>query len=218
MSDGVLYKANASTWTKSVAKKMNATAVTDGVVKHADATTWYDNYPMEQLYDQYFNATWTKGYKADGTKLDLATWGDHPRSGDTADFVGMFGFDRTAMQNFVEAGIVQAIQIEIMFDDPSHAGNPIVNFFPHVYTSEPATWSGANANTNYTTQSTFNQTGYDFTRWIVMPVGAWLGGTMGGICVRAPSATGGNSARFAGRTTSHDLNGFNTRLWIQVLK
>jgi hypothetical protein len=224
MVKGVVYKCNGSTWSKSVVKDTsNGTGTTydEGFIQHYSATekTWHENYPMEQLYEAYFNAQWTQGYKyATGQILDTATWGDHPRCGDaTANFCGLWGFDRAAMQAFVADGVVQDIQIEVMFDDPSHAGNPYVYFFPHVYTSKPSSWSGYNANSTYKTYSQFNQTGADYTRWIKLPVGAWLGGSMGGVVVHA-DATAANSARFAGKTTSHSLNGFNTRLWIQVLK
>lgn len=219
MSDGVLYKASATAWTKSVAKKFSATGVEDGLVKHADATAWYKNYPMEQLYDQYFDVQWTHGYNGSGVKLDDATWGDHPRSGDaTSNFYGLWGFDNAAIKAFVGTGVIQALQIEVMFDDPTHTSNPIVNFFPHTYQSMPASYSGNYGNTTYTTQSTFVQTGADFSRWIVMPVAAYLAGSLGGIVCHAPTATAGNSCRFAGKTTSNGLNGFNTRLWVQVLK
>ena len=103
MSDGVLYKANASTWSQS--KKMSATAVTDGKVRHANATTWFNNYPMEQVFTETFNVTWTHAYNGAGTKLDETTWGNHPRSGDSVDFKGAWGFDRTAMRNFVADGL-----------------------------------------------------------------------------------------------------------------
>src|SRR3954462_12657519 len=101
MSDGVLYKASATAWTKSTCKKFSATGVEDGIVKHASATAWYKNYPMEQVYEQYFNVTWTHGYNGSGVKLDDATWGDHPRSGDaTSNFYGLWGFDTTAIKSF----------------------------------------------------------------------------------------------------------------------
>lgn len=219
MSDGVLYKSNGTTWTKSVNKRMNGTATTDGIVKHSNGSTWYNNYPMEQLYESYFNVTWTHGYNGSGVKLDETTWGNHPRSGDaTSNFYGLWGFDRVAMQNFVSTGIVQNIQIEVMFDDPSHTSNPVVNFFPHTYTALPASYSGTYGNTTYTQQETFVQTGADFTRWVTLPVGAWLSGNFAGVVCHAPSATAGNSCRFAGTTTSNGLNGFNTRVLIQVLK
>jgi hypothetical protein len=218
LSDGVVYKFNASTWSKSQSKKMNATTITDGKIRHANATTWYDNYPMEQLYEQYFNVVWTQGYTGSGEKLDTATWGDHPRSGDSVDFIGLFGFDRAAMQSFVSTGTIQEIKIEVMFDDPSHSGNPQVTFGAHIYTSKPTTANWDYINNAYTVTSTFTQTGSDFTRWIILPDAAWIGGDMGGVAIWSPSATAANSARFAGKTTSHDLNTFNTRLYIQVLK
>lgn len=218
MSDGVLYKSNGTTWTKSVCKRSEAgTSIVDGVLKHSNGVTWYDNYPMEQVYTQSFSVVWTQAYNGSGVKLDTGTWGDHPRSGDSANFQGLFGFDRTAMVDFVEGGVIQSIKITVMFDDPSHAGNPTVNFCPHTYTSKPTTWSSANLNKTYKTTSQFNQTGSNYTRTITLPDGAWLGGNMGGIAIYGTTAAA-DSARFAGKTTSHDMTWYNTQLELQVLK
>ena len=217
MSDGVLYKANATAWTKSQSKKANATVVSDGNVKHANATTWFKNYPMEQVFTQSFGVVWTHAYNGSGVQLDPATWGDHPRAGDSVNFQGLFGFDRSAMQTFVGTGVIQSIKFTCMFDDPSHAGNPIVNFAPHVYTAKPSSYNGVNANKNFSAQSTFVQSGADYTRTITLPIGAWLSGNMGGILIYA-DATAGNSVRFAGKTTSHTLNAYNSIIEISVLK
>lgn len=224
MGKGVVYKSNGTTWTKSTVKDTSNTTGTtfdDGLVKHynAGAATWDQNYPMEQVYEAYFNVQWTQGYKyGSGQILDSATWGDHPRCGDaTADFVGLWGFDRQAMKDFVGTGVLQDIQIIVMFDDPGHNGNPVCDFYPHVYTAKPGSWSGMNANSNYKTTSTFTQTQADYTRWIKLPLGAWLSGSCGGVVVHA-AATAANSARFAGKTTSHGLNSYNTQMYLKVLK
>ena len=217
MSDGVLYKSGA-TWTASVAKKLGGTVISDTVVQHSNGTTWYKNYPMTALYNQTFNVTWTAVFNWSGVKLDNATWGSHPRSGDSIGFIGLWGFDRTAMQNFVAAGVVQWVKITVMFDDPSHAGNPSVFFHPHVYASNPASFSGANANMSYGTTSVFTQTGADFTRTITLPATVWLGGQMGGIVIKGSANTAANSARFAGNVTSNGMNAYTTTLEIQVLK
>src|SRR3982751_4855669 len=119
MSDGVLYKSNGTTWTKSQAKRFDGVNMHDGVVKHSNGTTWYDNYPMEQVYTQKFNMTWCNGYNGSGVKLDPATWGDQPRSGGSVNFQGLWGFDRTAMKNFVSTGVVQSIKFTCRFTDPS---------------------------------------------------------------------------------------------------
>lgn len=218
MSKGVLYKFNASSPSKSQSKKFSASSSSDGKVRHADASNWYDNYPMEQVYEQYFNVVWTQGYNGSGAKLDPATWGDHPRSGDTIDFHGLWGFDRTAMRDFVANGVVQDLQIVVRFDDPSHAGNPDAEFYPHNYTSKPSSYSSTRATKSYKKSETFNQTGSDYTRWVKLPVEAWWNGDLAGIVVSAPSATGANSARFAGKTSSHNLSSYTTKLFIQVLK
>lgn len=217
MSDGVLYKSNGTTWTKSLAKKLGGAVISDTVVQHSNGTTWYKNFPMEQNYTQTFGVVWTQGYNGSGVFLDAATWGDHPRSGGSANFQGLFGFDRTAMVNFVAGGVVQSIKITVMFDDPAHAGNPTVNFCPHVYTSKPSSWNGNSLNKNYAATSQFVQTGGDFTRQISLPVGAWLSGNMAGIAIYGTTAAA-DSVRFAGKTTGFDLNSYNSVLEIVVYK
>jgi hypothetical protein len=217
MSDGVLYKYNATTESKSQAKKFNASAESDGVVQHANATTWFDNYPMEQLYDQTFDVVWTQGYNGSGVKLDPATWGDHPKSGDTIDFKGAFGFDRAAMQAFVANGQVQWVKIQVKLIDPAHAGDPDVWFAPHTYTSKPASWSEANVNTTYQVKETYIQTGTDIVRTVEFPAEAWLNGQLGGFRVDG-AAEPSDSATFAGKTTSNGITSFNSRITIQVLK
>jgi hypothetical protein len=220
LGKGYLYKSTATTWSKSTCKYSNkaGTTMLDGTVQHSDGASWHSNYPMEQLYEQYFNVVWTQAYNGSGVKLDAGTWGDHPRCGDTANFRGLWGFDNAAMKSFVSGGIVQGIQIEVMFDDPSHTGNPDTIFGVHIYKSKPTSATMDNINTLYTTASKFTQTGSDFRRWITLPTNAWIGGDMGGVAVWAAAATAVNSARFAGDTTSHNLDAFNTRLWIQVMK
>ena len=217
MSDGVLYKANGSSWSKSQAKKFNGSSMSDGWVRHSNGSSWYDNYPMEQVYTQSFNVTWTQAYNGSGVKLDAATWGDHPRSGDSINFQGLFGFDRNAMLAFVENGVVQSIKFTCMFDDPSHAGNPTVNFCPHNYASKPSSWSGNNLNKNYKATSKFYQTGSDYTRTIDLPVSAWNNVNMCGVAIYGTTAAG-DSARFAGKTTSNGMNAYTSKLEIKVLK
>lgn len=217
MADGVLYKANGTTWTKSVAKKLGGAAISDTVVQHSNGTTWYDNFPMEQIYTQNFNVVWTQPYNGSGVSLDPTTWGDHPRSGDSINFQGLFGYDRAAMQAFVASGVVQSIKITVMFDDPTHSGNPTVKFCPHVYTTKPASFNAVNLNKTYEATSQFIQTGSDFTRQITLPVGAWLSGNMAGIAIYG-AATAADSNRMAGKTTSHTLNSYTSPLEIVVLK
>lgn len=218
MSEGALEKSNATTWSDSICKKSTASAWSDGVIKHSDGTTWHDNYPMEQLYEQYFNVSWTQAYNGTGVKLDTATWGVHPRVGDTIGFMGFFGFDNAALKNFVGNGVVTGLQIEVMFDDPEHIQHPDVKFAAHTYTSKPSSASWNAIKTAYFSQSKFWQTGEDFKRWVSLPVGAWSNGEMAGVAVFAAENIAANSARFAGNVTSHGLNAFNTRLFVQVLK
>lgn len=221
MGKGVLYKSNGSSWSKSLNRDFDPVAKIweQGTVKHSNGSTWYDNYPMEELHNKTFNVSWTQGYNGSGQKLDYATWGVHPRSGGSANFQGLFGFDRNAMRDFVAGGVVKFIKITVMFDDPLHAGNPTVNFCPHTYTSKPDSWSGWYLNKNYKATSQFMQTqiGYDFTRTITLPVGAWLDGNMGGIAIYGTTAAA-DSCRFAGNISGDGLNAYTSKLEIQVLK
>jgi len=222
MTKGVIFKCNGSSWSKTTVKDtgINSTAWDNGLIKHWDTVNngWYDNYPMEQSQQQTFNVVWTQAYNASGKKLDSATWGDHPRAGDSIDFIGLWGFDNSAIKAFVANGKIENIQFEIMFDDPSHAGNPSLIFGAHIYKSKPTSANWNDINNLYTASSQFFQTGSDYTRKINLPNEAWIDGELGGLAVWAKSATAGNSARFAGKTTSHGLNSFNSTLLIQVLK
>jgi curved DNA-binding protein CbpA len=217
MADGVIYKYNATTFSESQAKKFNASAISDGRVRHANATTWFDNYPMEREFTETFPVSWTHGYNGAGAKLDEATWGNHPRSGDSVDFKGVWGFDRTAMRNFVADGRITLIQLKIKFIDPSHAGNPSVWFAPHTVTSKPTQWNEANVNTSYQVKSIFYQTGSDIVRTITFSDAAWMGGNLAGFRADGTTAAG-DSARFAGTTTSHGVNAYTSQITIRVIK
>jgi hypothetical protein len=218
MGKGVLWKANTANWSETICKKFTTTTMSDGRIRHAGTSTWYDNYPMDSLEEQYFNVVWTQGYNASGVKLDAATWGDHPRAGDSIGFIGLWGFDNAAILAFLGDGTIEEISIEVMFDDPSHAGNPSLIFAPHIYHSKPASASWDNINQTYKAYSTFNQTGSDYTRWISLPTPNLIYADIGGIAVWAASNTPANSARFAGKTTSNGMNAFNSRLRMRVTK
>ena len=218
MAKGVLQRCNGTVWANTIQKKCNGSAWTDGKVRHCDGAAWYDNYPMETIEEKYFNVVWTQPYNKSGVKLDAATWGDHPRAGDSIGFIGLWGFDNAAMKAFVGNGTILSIQLECLFIDPSHAGNPALTFGAHVYTSKPNSANWNDINNLYTVNSTFNQTGSNINRWIHLPVAAWIGGIMGGVAVWAASNTAANSARFAGKTSSHGVSAFNTRLYIKVQK
>jgi hypothetical protein len=213
-----LLMANATTWKKSQSQKMTATAVNDGRIQSANATTWFDNYPMEQEFTQTFNATWTHGYNGSGVLLDLATWGDHPRSGDSINFHGLFGFNRTAMRDFVANGQVLSLEAEIRAIAVTHAGHPDARFGGHNFTSKPSSLTISSLNKTTFKEEKFNQTGSNITRWVQLPVALWNGGNFAGVSVWAPSATAANSQRYAGLTTSHSVTGFTSKIRIRVLK
>jgi hypothetical protein len=148
MSDGVLYKFNASTWSKSVCKKFNASAVSDGVVKHANASSWFKNYPMEQYYTQQFNATWSQGWKWDGTRLDEGVWQENIITGSSTGYRGMLGFNQSAIQAFLgpaQFGNVTSAKLWINCYETTTNGSPDVQIGKHSYSSKPAgTWTGQN--------------------------------------------------------------------------
>lgn len=215
MTKGVLYKFNATTWSKSQSKKMSATAITDGKVRHANATTWYDNYPMEQEYTQLFNVTWTQGYNGSGVKLDPATWGDDLFTGDTVDFHSMLGFDKTAIQNFVANGSILSVKMVINLKDTSTNGSPDVYFCPHVYSSAPSSLDLNNWNKSYLSSFQFPNKqvgGY----WITLTKDHIKNPNTGvffnGIAMYAHTATAEDSGRWNGKSS------YTSKLEIKVLK
>ncbi|HSW76119.1 MAG TPA: hypothetical protein VLG50_03700 [Candidatus Saccharimonadales bacterium] len=214
MSDGVLYKANASTWSKSVSKKFGSNWVDDGVVKHANASTWFKNYPMEQEYEQYFSSTWSKAYQSAGIPLDTGVWGDQLWSGGSQmQGKTLIGFDKNAINNFVAAGQLLDIQIIINLEPYTHNGNGTAYFAPHQYTAQPSHFDWVNINQNYITSKTFIKGAWG-GYWIDLPntVYTAMNASMGGICIYSNDNSDVNSLQFTGRS------GYNTQLYVRVLK
>ena len=214
MSDGVLYKANATTWSKSTAKKFSASAVEDGIVKHANASTWFKNYPMEQQYDAYFSPTWSKAYQSAGIPLDSGVWGDQLWSGGSQmQGKTLIGYDRTAINNFVANGQILALQILINLVEYTHNGNGTADFAPHVYTYQPSSYDGNQVNKNYSTAKTFTKGAWG-GYWISLPLTAYtaMNQQFAGVCIYAPDTSDVNSLQFSGK------NEFNSQLYISVLK
>jgi hypothetical protein len=221
MAKGVLYKMNATTASKSQAKKMNASITTDGKVRHANATTWYDNYPMEQLYTQTFTATWSQGWRGDGVRLDDGVWKGNILTGSTTNYRGMFGFNKTAIQNFLapgkDFGGVQSAKILINCYETTTNGSPDVVLGKHSYTGEPSgSWNGT-TNADWGDFSSLhvpngNVGGY----WVPLkPSQITLSDkrtAIGGIALRGASATNEDMGKFNGIST------FTTKLEITVLK
>jgi hypothetical protein len=215
MAKGVLYKYNATTYSKSQSKKMSATSITDGKVRHANATTWYDNYPMEQYYTQLFNATWSQGWMGDGTRLDDTAWYNRIITGSTTGYRGMYGFNKTAIANFIESGTVTAARLHLHCYETTTNGSPDVQFGKHSYSSEPSgTWTGQNTDwTNYSSLHVPNQAlgGY----WVNLhpsQIRLSSGAAIGGITLRGESNTSENMGKFSSYTD------FTTQLEITVLK
>lgn len=214
MSDGVLYKANATTWSKSQAKKFNATAISDGKARHANATTWFDNYPMEQSYVSTFSATWSQGWRGDGVRLDDGVWQGNVLVGSTTNFRGMFGFSQSAIASFISTGTVTSARLLINCYETTTNGAPDVEIGKHTYTSKPAgTWTGQNtwwtdlSNLHVPNQATG---GY----WVTLNTSQlfYNGVVIGGFALRGQTATDENHGKFSG------VSSFNTKLELTVLK
>jgi hypothetical protein len=214
MSDGVLYKANATTWTKSQAKKFSASAVTDGVVRHANATSWFDNYPMEQSYTQTFNVTWSQGYLGSGTPLDDGAWNGNIITGSTTNYRGMLGFSQSAIAAFIGSGKVTSARLLINCYETTTNGAPDVQIGKHSYTAEPTgSWTGQNADwSDYSSLHVPNGAvgGY----WVTLKPSQILlnGKAIGGVALRGASATNEDMGKFSGKNT------FVSKLEITVLK
>lgn len=219
MSDGVLYKANAATWSKSICKKFNANSISDGVMKHANASSWFKNYPMEQYYTQTFNATWSQGWRGDGVRLDEGVWQENILVGSTTGFRGMLGFNQGAIQAFLGSGSfgnVTSANLLINCYETTTNGSPDVQIGKHSYSSKPAgTWTGQN--TDWGDLSSLHVPnkavgGY----WVSLhPTQITLADghtAIGGMALRAEANTDENHGKFNG------VLSFNSQLQITVLK
>ena len=223
MGDGVIWKCiDGKSWAKTTVQDTgNSSDVFDaGKIMHCEkGNKWYWNFPMERSYEQYFNATWTQGYMGSGTKLSTSTYGDHPRAGDTEGFIGMWGFDNTAMKKFVADGVIQSLQIQVVYDDPSGTAVPDIKFAADDRKTEPNVANFLNIWESFSTERTFTNTADNYySTWVILPVANWLNGDMGGVACWGKTNTASDYARFAGKTTSGGLTGYNTRLFIKVLK
>lgn len=220
MTKGVLYKANATVWTKSQNKKSNATTISDGKVKHANATTWYDNYPMEVETTATFHATWSNGWRGDGVKLDKGVWAGNILVGSTTNYMGMYGFDKNAIQTFLKpntdfGGVTKALLYLYCYETTTN-GSPDVSIGKHSYTSEPSgTWNGAN--TDYGNGTLLHVPNQSLKEYIVTLPNAQI--TMadkrtaiGGIAMKGQTATDENHGKF------RSYSAYDVRLVITVLK
>lgn len=217
MSDGVLYKFNATTWSKSLTKKFNATSISDGKARHANATTWFDNYPMEQLITETFNATWSQGYLGSGTPLDDGVWKGNIITGSTTNYRGMFGFNKNAIASFIAGGTVTAAKLRINCYETTTNGSPDVHIGKHSYSSEPSgSWNGS-TNADWGDFSTLHvpnqQTG---GYWVTLnPTQITMADqvtAIGGIALRGATATNEDMGKFNG------VSSYTTQLQITVLK
>jgi hypothetical protein len=215
---GDFQKDQDTTWNDTITKKFNNKAGTTGKVMHATSNEWHENYPQTKLYEQYFNVAWTQGYNGSGAKLDYSVHGDHPKAGDTFGFIGLFGFNNADLKSFVDNGEVQNIQIEVAVDSNISGVSPDIYFGSHFYWEKPNTVNWQYIDSQYKTLTRFVNYGYDYRKWVQIPIEGWWNGTLGGIAVWGETSTAADYARFAGKTTSHQMIAFNSRLFVKVLK
>lgn len=218
MAKGVIYKSNGSTWSKTVVKDTsNGTGTTfdEGVVKHYGGTTWYDNYPMEQEYEQYFSPTWSKAYQSANLPLDSGVWGDQLWSGGSSmQAKTLIGYDRTSINNFVTTtGQVLEIKVRVNLVAYTHNGNGTAYFAPHTNTSQPSTYNSGTVNKTYNTSKNFIKGAWG-AYWITLPLTAYtsMNKTMAGVCIYSTDNSDVNSLQFSGKSA------FNSQLYIRVLK
>lgn len=217
MGKGVLYKYTTTSESKSICKKYTTNAEYNGTIKHYDTVNQYDNYPMEQYYTQTFNAIWSQGYNGSGTALDAGVWQGNILTGSTSNYKGMFGFNQSAIQNFIAGGTVTELKLLLNCYETSTNGAPDVTIGKHSYSSKPSgSWNGStNADWgDFSTLHVPNQAlgGY----WVTLkPTQATLANmttAIGGIALRGESATNENMGKFNG------ISSFTTQLQMTVLK
>lgn len=216
MAKGELLKANATTWTKSKSEKMSASAITDGKVQHANATTWFDNYPMVQEYTENFNATWSQGFRGDGIKLDDTAWYGNIITGSTTNYRGLYGFNKTSIQNFIAGGTVTALRFHVNCYETTLNGSPDVVIGKHSFSSEPSSWNGSTSADwgDYSTLHVPN--GATGGYWVTLnPTQITLADgvtAISGIALRGATATNEDMGKF------NSVSTFTTQLQITVLK
>lgn len=219
MGKGVLWKATTNTWSKTFCKKFTTNAMFDGKVRHADTTNWYDNYPMEQLVSQKFDATWSQGWIGNGTRLDDGVWQGNILTASTSNYRGMFGFNQGAIQAFLgsgEFGNVQSARLWINCYETTTNGSPDIQIGKHSYSSKPAgTWTGQNC--DWGDQSSLHVPNQALGGYMINlnPSQITLSNrytAIGGFALRGASATNEDHGKFNG------VNSYNTQLEITVLK
>lgn len=225
MGKGVVWKCNGSAWSKSQVKDTGngtSTAWDDGLIKHWNsvASTWDMNYPMETLQTKTFTATWSQGWRGDGVRLDDGVWKGNIITGSTTNYRGMFGFNKTDIQNFLgtgDFGNVQSAKLLINCYETTSNGSPDVVIGKHSYTGEPSgNWNGA-TNADWGDASSLHVSnnalgGY----WVTLnPTQITLSDkrtAIGGVALRGASATNEDMGKFNG------VSSYATKLEITVLK
>lgn len=220
MGKGVIYKSNGTTWSKSTVQDTGndtSTLWDAGVIKHFNAadSKWYDNYPMEQTYVQTFNATWSQGWKGDGTRLDTGVWQGNILVASTTNFRGMLGFSQSAIKTFIGTGTITKLRLLINCYETTLNGSPDVKIGKHSYLSVPTgTWTGSNAEwTDYSSLHVNN--GATGAYWVTLKTSQMFmanGTVIGGIALMGMSATDEDHGKFSG------VSSYTSKLEVTVLK
>lgn len=218
MVKGVIYKNNGKVWSKSTVQDTGNTTSTTwdaGLIKHWSGSTWDMNYPMEQSYVKTFNATWSQGWKGDGTRLDAGVWKGNILVASTTNFRGLMGFNKTDISSFVSTGVITKLRLQINCYETTLNGSPDIKIGKHSYTAVPAsTWTGANAEwTDYSTLHVNN--GATGAYWVTLKNTQLYmanGSMIGGIAFMGMSATDEDHGKLSG------VSSYTSKLEVTVLK
>jgi len=220
MGKGVLYKYTTSSQSKTICKKYTTSAENDGRIYHYDISNQYTNYPMEEYYTYTFDATWSQGWRGDGVRLDDGVWQGNILTGSTTNYRGMFGFNKTAIQNVLgpgDFGNVTSAKLWVNCYEGTTYGSPDIQIGKHSYTGEPSgNWNGT-TNADWGDYSTLhvpnpNWGGYVITLNNTQITLSDRRTAIGGFALRGATALNEDSGKFNG------VSSYNTKLEITVYK
>jgi hypothetical protein len=196
LSDGVLYKYNATTGSESQAKKYDATTGTEAKVRHANATTWFDNYPMEQQYTQKFYETdsgsWTEH---DGGVWDSVAGSDVLQGKwNTSGRYRGYWFMGSSLRNTVVGTKIEEIRIYMTRAETSGYSttqNAVIR--PHGYSSKPS------SKPTFLGTSHVEGFAHGDYKWVTLPTSFhpyFEDGSAYGLCIYTSSTDNTNYMRF----------------------
>jgi hypothetical protein len=217
MADKAFKVSEGTAWHERTVTPSEGTAWHERTVKVTEGTTWYENYPRAAYYTQLFDCTWTQSYEGDGTALYRGTfWKDDIVIGETTNYRGLMGFDKSKIQTFISGGTVTGLRLLINLRETSVNGKPDLQIGKYTYSTYPSTYTGQGDWGDLTAKQFPNNGvgGY----WVTLkPTQATLADGVTAIsclCFRAATATAEDMAYFNGR----DLGGYISKLEITVLK